>query len=74
MQMQPKSSGEENNRLECPDVVDSQMEEASNDIQEKDSTKLTPKPIQRKGQSHHPAMMNLAGSPQKEGGASVLER
>lgn len=48
------------------------MEDLSPETEEKDETKLTPKPIKKKGQSHHPALMNLAASPTKDGSNSAI--
>lgn len=68
------AAAEEDGQLEFPGVVDSKMEEASQVAEGKGPATLTPKPLQRKGQSHHPALTTLAASPSKDGGASAIER
>jgi len=54
-----------------PDMVeDSQMEDESND----NSSPLEPTPLKKKGVSHHPALMNLAGSLGKDAKSSAIEK
>ena len=46
---------------EFPDLADSQMEDESHDP----NSIIEPTIMKKKGVSHHPALMNLAGSPGK---------
>ena len=52
----PKAGGDEES-LDFNDLEDSQMDDQSADAQDKAGA-LAPKPLKKKGQSHHPALLD----------------